>query len=103
MPPRQRLHRAMIPPLSCRPPFLGAHNVAHRIASQLKLSSNRLDFATLNEVGTPHPTNRVHRDHPPIDPLCDSRTSGHLRLAGVGSNLRADYPRFGVKIARRCT
>jgi transposase len=21
----------------------------------------------------------------------------------VGSNLRADYPRFGVKIARRCT
>src|SRR5262245_8114236 len=100
---RQRLHRAMIPPLSCRPPFLAAHNVAHRIARHLKLSSNCLDFATLNEVGTPHPTNRVHRDHPPIDPLCDSRTSGHLRLAGEGSNLRADHPRFGVKIARRCT
>jgi UDP-glucose/GDP-mannose dehydrogenase family, UDP binding domain len=35
--------------------------------------------------------------------LCDSRTSGHLRLAGEGSNLRADHPRFGVKIARRRT
>src|SRR5262249_26783502 len=54
-------------------------------------------------IGTPHPTNRIHRDHPPIDPLCDSRTSGHLRLAGEGSNLRADHPRFGVKIARRYT
>jgi hypothetical protein len=74
----------------------------HQIGD-LKLSSDCLDFATLNEVGTPHPTNRVHRDHPPIDPLCDSRTSGHLRLAGEGSNLRADHPRFGVKIARRRT
>src|SRR5262249_45214102 len=100
---RQWLHRAMVPPLRCRPPFFGAHNVAHRVARYLQLAGNRLDFTTLNEIGTPHPTNRIHRDHPPIDPLCDSRTSGHLRLAGEGSNLRADHPRFGVKIARRYT
>src|SRR5262245_20269913 len=100
---RQLLHCAMVPPLRCRPPFFGAHNVAHRVARYLQLAGNRLDFTTLNEIGTPHPTNRIHRDHPPIDPLCDSRTSGHLRLAGEGSNLRADHPRFGVKIARRYT
>ena len=78
------------------------HDVANRIPGELQLPRDRLDLPALHKIRPPNPADRVHRDHPPLDPLRDARTRAIFNQ-GVGSKLRADHPQAGVKIARRCT
>ena len=61
---RQRLllaHVAMFRRL-CR--SVGADDVAHRVPRQVHLTRDRLDLLAMNEMRTPHLSNRVHRHHP---------------------------------------
>src|SRR5262245_40394271 len=88
----------MIPPLRCRPPCLGPHNLAHGVPRYLKLSSDRLDSATLNEVRTSHPATSVHRDHPPTDPCATHAQAAIFASRGRGQNCAPITPDSGSKL-----
>ena len=50
--------------------------VPHDVPRQPQLPRDRLDLPPLHEVGASHPSDRIHRDHPPLGLSRDSRTSG---------------------------
>jgi len=95
---RQRLIAALIPPFRLPAP----HDVAHRVPRQAKLTRDPLDPVPLHQMRMPYPTDRIHRHHPRSAParITSSRKLGPRR---VGSNLHADHPATGVKIACRFT
>src|SRR5262245_30227854 len=83
--------------------LFAANDLSHRIACKLQITRDRLDLPLLNEVRPTNLRDRIHSHHPPLDPLRESRTRGRFTTRGVGSNLHADHPRKGVKIARLST
>jgi hypothetical protein len=75
-----RLLRALVTMLR----RLSANDLAHRVARDLQLPRDRLDFLALNEMCPPNSSDRIHRQHPRLAPACES-LCGDFEPQGVGS------------------
>jgi len=96
--PWQRLILANIAPLGRLLPLARPHDAAHRIARQLQLSRDRLDLASLHEVGAPYPADRVHRDHPPLAPCRRTHEETSATTRGWGQNCAPITPKQGSNL-----
>src|SRR6185312_13821850 len=99
--PSSKFRAGLHPTLIRKRRLVRAQDLANRVAGQPQVACDLLDRLTVNKVLTPYSTDRLHNQHPPPPPSCQSGQPNKSKI--WGSILDADPPPHGVIFPRRIT